>query len=85
MQFAVASSPCVTTVLGSDSASHVERDIAWIAEPIDADLLAEVEVILAPVQDLGWVNGRPENPEPARWHELADPGQPCAPDQPQGA
>lgn len=54
MQFTVATSPCVTTVLGSASASHVERDIAWISEPIDADLLAEVEAILAPARDVGW-------------------------------
>jgi hypothetical protein len=48
------------------SASHVVRDIAWIGEPIDADLLAEVEAILAPVRDVGWVNGWPENHNPGR-------------------
>jgi L-galactose dehydrogenase len=64
LQFAVATSPCVTTIVGSASASHVERDTAWIGEPIDADLLAEVEAILAPVRDVGWANGRPENQNP---------------------
>jgi L-galactose dehydrogenase len=64
LQFSVARSPCVTTVVGSASADHIRRDIAWIREPIDADLLAEVEAILAPVRDVGWVNGRPENQDP---------------------
>ncbi len=61
LQFAVVASPCVTTVVGSACASHVERDIGWIGEPIDADLLTEVEAILAPVRDIG----RPENQNPS--------------------
>jgi L-galactose dehydrogenase len=64
LQFSIATSPCVTTVVGSASADHIRRDIAWIREPIDTDLLAEVEEILAPVRDAGWVNGRPENQDP---------------------
>jgi L-galactose dehydrogenase len=64
LQFAVATSPCVTTIVGSASAGHIRRDIAWIGESIDADLLADIEAILAPVRDEGWVSGRPENQSP---------------------
>lgn len=64
LQFSVATSPCVTTVVGSASASHIRRNVAWITEPIDAELLAAVEAIIEPVRDLGWVNGRPENQGP---------------------
>lgn len=64
LQFSVATSPCVTTVVGSARAGHIRRDVAWIAEPIDTHLLAEVEELLAPVRDLGWANGRPENQDP---------------------
>lgn len=65
LQFAVVASPCVTTVVGSACASHVERDIGWIGEPFDADLLTEVEAILAPVRDIGWASGWPENQNPS--------------------
>ena len=64
LQFSVATSPCVTTVVGSASASHIRRDVEWIGEPLDADLLAEVEAILEPVRDTGWVSGRPGNQDP---------------------
>jgi len=66
LQFAVMTSPCVTTVVGSASPANVKRDVEWIGEPIDADLLAEVETILEPVRDIGWINGRPENQDPRR-------------------
>jgi L-galactose dehydrogenase len=66
LQFSVTTSPCVTTVVGSASPANVKRDVEWIGEPIDADLLAEVEAILEPVRDTGWINGRPENQDPGR-------------------
>ena len=66
LQFSVMTGPCVTTVVGSASAANIRRDTAWLSEPIDAELLAEVEAILAPVRDLGWLNGRPENQVPDR-------------------
>ena len=64
LQFSVATGPCGTTVVGSASASHIRRNVAWIGEPIDLELLAEVEEVLALVRDLGWMNGRPENQDP---------------------
>lgn len=66
LQFAIASSPCATTIVGTASPSHVRRDVAWIGESIDTDLLADVEAILEPVRDVGWVNGRSENQRPGR-------------------
>jgi L-galactose dehydrogenase len=65
LQFSVTTSPCVCTVVGSASPANVRRNIAWIEEPIDDDLLASIETILAPVRDLGWVSGRSENQNPA--------------------
>jgi L-galactose dehydrogenase len=66
LQFSASTSPCATTVVGSASPANVKRDVEWIGEPIDADLLAEVEAILEPVRDIGWTNGRPENQDPGR-------------------
>ncbi len=64
LQFSVMTSPCIATVVGSANPANVQRDVEWIGEPIDAELLAEVEAILEPVRDIGWVNGRPENQDP---------------------
>jgi L-galactose dehydrogenase len=66
LQFSVTTSPCVTTVVGSASSGNIRRDVAWLSEPIDADLLSEVEAVLAPARDVGWLNGRPENQDPGR-------------------
>jgi L-galactose dehydrogenase len=66
LQFSVTTTPCVTTVVGSASAANIRRDATWISEPIDTGLLAEVEAVLAPVRDTGWLNGRPENHDPGR-------------------
>ena len=66
LQFSVTTSPCVTTVVGSASPANVQRGVDWIDEPIDADLLGDVEAILEPVRDIGWINGRPENQDPGR-------------------
>ena len=65
LQFSVTTSPCVSTVVGSASPANVRRNIAWIEEPIDDDLLAAIDAIFAPVRDLGWVSGRSENQNPA--------------------
>jgi L-galactose dehydrogenase len=64
LQFSVTTSPCVSTVVGSASEANVRRNIAWIEEPVDDDLLATVEAILAPVRDQGWVSGRAGNQHP---------------------
>ena len=64
LQFSVTTSPCVCTVVGSASPANVRRNIAWIEEPIDDDLLAAIDAIFAPVRDLGWASGRAENQNP---------------------
>lgn len=64
LQFAVATGPFASTVVGSADPENVRRTIEWIAEPLDEELLREVEQILGPVRDIGWINGRAENQEP---------------------
>ena len=70
LQFSVATSAraaaVASTVVGSASAAEVRRNVAWIGEPLDEDLLREVDAIMSPVRDHGWINGRPENQDPRR-------------------
>jgi L-galactose dehydrogenase len=62
LQFAVQG-PFATTVVGSADPANVARNAAWIEE-VDVDLLRHVEALLAPVRDVGWSVGRPENAQP---------------------
>jgi L-galactose dehydrogenase len=64
LQFAARAS-VATTVVGSANAANMARNIAWIEEEIDVDLLRDVEAVFAPVRDIGWPVGRPENADPA--------------------
>jgi L-galactose dehydrogenase len=64
LQFSVTTSPCVSTVVGSASPANVRRNITWIEEPLDLELLASVEAILAPVRDQGSVSRRAGNQNP---------------------
>jgi L-galactose dehydrogenase len=61
LQYALRLPGVASTLVGSAKSDNMERNIAWSEEPIDLDLLAEVEQILAPVRNVGWPVGRPEN------------------------
>jgi len=63
LQFAMRASVS-TTVVGSADAANIVRNVAWIDEEVDVDLLCDVEALLAPVCDVGWTVGRPENTNP---------------------
>ncbi|HZO89777.1 MAG TPA: aldo/keto reductase [Chthonomonadaceae bacterium] len=64
LQFAVSEPRIATTLVGMASAALVRKNAAWIAEPIDRELLAEVQAILAPIHNKTWPSGRPENNAP---------------------
>jgi L-galactose dehydrogenase len=64
IQFAVAEPGIATTLVGTASPENMRNNIAWADEPIDRDLLAAVQNVLAPVKDQTWPSGRPENNEP---------------------
>jgi L-galactose dehydrogenase len=61
LQFAVANEAIATTLVGTASPENLRKNAAWIEHVPDPELLAEVRTILAPVQDLTWPTGRPEN------------------------
>lgn len=61
IRFATAHPEIATTLVGTASPENIRRNVRWMEEPIDEELLAEVRAILAPVQDVTWPSGRPEN------------------------
>jgi aryl-alcohol dehydrogenase-like predicted oxidoreductase len=61
LQFSVANPSIATTIAGSANPANIRRWADWIREPIDQDLLHEVQRIFAPVKNLGHQEGLPEN------------------------
>ncbi len=61
LQFSLAHPDITTTVAGSANPQNIRNWAKWAAEPLDAQLLAEVQAIFAPVRNLGHAEGLPEN------------------------
>ena len=61
LQFSVANPDIQTTIVGTASPDRVLENIRQISEPIDRELLSGVLEILAPVHNVTWPSGRPEN------------------------
>ena len=61
LQFSISHPDIATTVAGSANPVNIRRWAEWAAEPIDTELLAEVQEIFAPVHNLGHREGLPEN------------------------
>jgi len=61
VRFAVAPPRFATTVVGSASVAEMTRNVRWATEPLDEDLLKEIETLVSPVLNIAWLSGRPEN------------------------
>ncbi len=61
LQFSIANPDITTTIAGSANPDNIRKWAQWAAEPIDLELLAEVEAIFAPVKNLGHREGLSEN------------------------
>ncbi|HVF84526.1 MAG TPA: aldo/keto reductase [Abditibacteriaceae bacterium] len=61
LQFAVANTQISTTIVGMASEEDLRRNIEAAREPLDEELLREVQEILAPVHNVLWRSGRAEN------------------------
>jgi L-galactose dehydrogenase len=61
LQFSVANPDIHTTIVGTASPDRILENIRQIGEPLDTELLAKVQEILAPIHNVTWPSGRPEN------------------------
>jgi len=61
VQFAVVQPAIATTLVGSANPDNMRRNVQWIGEKIDQQLLNEVLAILKPIHNVTWSSGRPEN------------------------
>jgi L-galactose dehydrogenase len=61
LQFSVAHPDLATTLVGTASPENVVKNVRWVEEPMDRELLAQVMQMLAPIHNQTWPSGRPEN------------------------
>jgi aryl-alcohol dehydrogenase-like predicted oxidoreductase len=61
LQFSCANPDITTTIAGSANPENIKQWAQWIAEPIDEELLREVQAIFAPVKNVGHVEGLAKN------------------------
>ncbi len=61
LQFSCSHPGLATTVAGSANPANIRKWAEWLAQPMDCELLAEVQEIFAPVKDIGHAEGLAEN------------------------
>jgi aryl-alcohol dehydrogenase-like predicted oxidoreductase len=61
LQFSLANPNIATTIAGSANPQNIRNWANWAAEPIDQQLLKDVQSIFAPVKNIGHMEGLPEN------------------------
>lgn len=61
LQFALANPAIHTNIVGTGNPDRVLENLRDAAAPLDRELLADVQQILAPVHNLTWPSGRAEN------------------------
>jgi aryl-alcohol dehydrogenase-like predicted oxidoreductase len=61
LQFSIANPDIATTLAGSANPQNIRQWAEWARQPLDENLLREVQAILAPVKNIGHTEGLPEN------------------------
>lgn len=61
VRFATDYSAAASTLVGMNSSEQVEHNLQALEKPVNPELLRELQTVLAPVKNLIWRSGRPEN------------------------
>ncbi len=61
LQYSCSHPDIATCLIGSSSPDEVRKLAQWVDEPIDEELLEEVQEIIAPIHNWHYVEGRVEN------------------------
>lgn len=64
LQFSLANEDLATCVVGSANPENVRRWVEWSEQPLDHQLLAEVQQVLRPIHNWFYIEGQPENNDP---------------------
>ena len=66
LQFSVANPEMTTCITGSANPDRVAQWCKWLEEPLDNELVKEVQDILAPIHNWFYVECLPENSDPVK-------------------
>ena len=61
LQFCVQNPDITTTVPGTANPDNMAKQLQWLDEPVDPELIAEGRQLLEPTQNVLWRVGREEN------------------------
>jgi aryl-alcohol dehydrogenase-like predicted oxidoreductase len=61
LQFSISNPDISTTIAGSANPDNIRKWAQWISEPMDTELLEQVQGIFAPVKDIGHKEGLAKN------------------------
>jgi L-galactose dehydrogenase len=61
VQFSTVNPEIATTLIGTASLENLARNVQWLSDPPDPEMLGAVLRILEPVHNRSWPSGRPEN------------------------
>jgi len=61
IQFATSHPQIATTLVGTANPDNIRKNVGYLHEPIDFELMAKVIEILKPIQNHNFTRGRPEN------------------------
>jgi L-galactose dehydrogenase len=64
LQFCLQNPDIHTTLVGTANPENLRKNVTWAEATIDKELLSEVCEILAPIHNVTWLQGRPENNPP---------------------
>jgi aryl-alcohol dehydrogenase-like predicted oxidoreductase len=61
LQFSIRNPDITTTIAGSANPNNIRNWAKWASEPVDENLLRDVQAIFSPVKNIGHTEGLPEN------------------------
>lgn len=61
VQFSLRNPDIHTTLIGTANPENMRRNVEWLDEPYDKEMVQKVLDILAPIKDKTWITGHPEN------------------------
>ncbi|MFQ3651797.1 MAG: aldo/keto reductase, partial [Gemmataceae bacterium] len=64
LQFSLTHPDLASCIVGSANPENVAKWVQWADQPLDQELLTEVQNILRPIHNWFYIEGRPENNDP---------------------
>jgi L-galactose dehydrogenase len=61
LKFCLQYGGAASTLVGLSNRQHVERSVGALDMPVDSELMEEITRLVAPVKDVTWPSGLPEN------------------------